>query len=100
MTTLSTEDTTRQSADDRDPDSLNPVIEVMGPCWQRLCAQRVWKPQRLPFRLFLREQAHTLRHEQRGGRLGYARIKRSPLARVRRSAVRCEKDQGIFSRLG
>ena len=100
MTTLSTEDTTRQSADDRDPDSLNPVIEVMGPCWQRLFAQRVWKPQRLPFRVFLQEQAHTLRHGLREGRLEYARIKRSPLARVRRSAVRCERDQGIFSRLG
>ena len=78
MTTLSTEDTTRQGADDRDPDSLNPVIEVMGPCWQRLFAQRVWKPQRLPGRVCLQEQAHTLRHEQRGARLGYARIKRSP----------------------
>ena len=40
MTTLSTEDTTRQSADDRDPDSLN---------------------------VFLQEQAHTLRHGRRGG---------------------------------
>src|SRR5215510_7579066 len=59
MTTLSTEDTTRQSANDRDPDSLNPVIEIMGPCWQRLFAPRVWKPQRLPFRVFLQEQAHT-----------------------------------------
>ena len=40
MTTLSTEGTTRQSADDRDPDSLN---------------------------VFLQEQAHTLRHGLRGG---------------------------------
>jgi hypothetical protein len=30
MTTLSTEDNPRQSADDRDPDGLNSVIEVMG----------------------------------------------------------------------
>ena len=100
MTTLSTEDTTRQRADDRDPDSFNPVIEVMGQSWQHLLAQSARKPQQLPFRVLLQEQAHTLRHEQRGGRLGYARIKRSPLARVRRSAVRCERDQGIFSRLG
>jgi hypothetical protein len=39
MTTLPTEDNTRQSADDRDPDGLNSVIEVMGKSWQRLFAQ-------------------------------------------------------------
>ena len=100
MTTLSTENTTRQSADDRDPDGLNPVIEVMGKSWQRLLAQSARKPQQLPFRVLLREPAHTLNHGLRGGRLGYVRIKRSPLARVRRSAVRCERDQGIFSRPG
>ena len=100
MTTLSTEDNTRQSADDRDPDGLNPVIEVMGKSWQRLFAQSAWKPQQLPFRGLLQEQAHTLRRGLRGGRFEYARVKRSPSARVRRSAVRCERDQGIFSRLG
>jgi hypothetical protein len=66
MTTLSTENTTRQSVDDRDPDGLNPVIEVMGQSWQHLFAQSAWKPQQLPFRVLLQEQAHTLRRGLRG----------------------------------
>ena len=68
MTTLSTEDNTRQSADDRDPDGLNPVIEVMGKSWQHLLAQSEWKPQQLPFRGLLQVQVHTLRRGLRGGR--------------------------------
>jgi hypothetical protein len=68
MTTLSTEDNTRQSTDDRDPDGLNPVIEVMGKSWQRLLAQSEWKPQQLPFRVLLQEQAHTLRLRAAWGR--------------------------------
>ena len=67
MTTLSTKDNTRQSADDRDPDGLNPVIEVMGKSWQRLLAQSEWKPQQLPFRVLFQEQAHALRRGLRGG---------------------------------
>ena len=66
MTTLSTETTTRQSVDDRDPDGLNPVIEVMGQSWQHLFAQSAWKPQQLPFYVLLREQARTLRRGLRG----------------------------------
>jgi hypothetical protein len=66
MTTLSTENTTRQSADDRDPDGLNPVIEVMGQSWQHLLAQSARKPQQLPFRVLLQEQAHTLGRGLRG----------------------------------
>ena len=68
MTTLSTEDNTRQGADECDPDSLNPAIEVMGKSWQRLLAQSEWMPQQLPFRVLLQEQAHTLRRGLRGGR--------------------------------
>ena len=68
MTALSTDDTTRQSADDRDPDGLNPVIEVMDKSWQRLLAQSEWKPQQLPFRVRFQEQAHTLRRGLHGGR--------------------------------
>ena len=64
MTTLFTENTTRQSVDDRDPDGLNPVIEVMGKSWQHLLAQSEWKSQQLPFRGLLQVQVHTLR---RGG---------------------------------
>jgi hypothetical protein len=66
MTTLSPEDNTRQGADDCDPDGLNPVIEVMEQSWQRLLAQSEWRPQYLPFRRCLKEQAHTLRRGLRG----------------------------------
>jgi len=68
MTTLSTEDNTRPGADDRDPDGFNPVLEVMEKSWQRLLAQSAWKPQQLPFRALLQEQAHTLRRGRCGGR--------------------------------
>jgi len=68
MPTLSTEDNTRQSANDRDPDGLNPVIEVMGKSWQRLLAQSERKPQQLPSRVLIQEQAHTLRLRAAWGR--------------------------------
>ena len=68
MTTLSTEDNTRQGADEHDSYGLNPVIEVMGKSWQRLLAQSTGQPQQLPFRGFLRKQAHTLRRGRRRGR--------------------------------
>lgn len=68
MTTLSTEDKTRQSPDERDPDDLNPVIEVFDKSWQRLLAQSEWKPQHLPWRELLQEQARILRHRLRGER--------------------------------
>jgi hypothetical protein len=67
MATLSTEDSTRQSADEHDPYGLNPVIEVMGTSWQRLLVQSVEQPQQLPFRGLPQEQAHTLRRGLRGG---------------------------------
>ena len=68
MTTLSTEDNTRQGTDEHNHYDLNPVVEVMGKSWQRLFAQSVWKPQQLPFRVLLREPAHTLCYGLRGGR--------------------------------
>jgi hypothetical protein len=68
MTTLSTEDNTRQGAEDHNPDGPNSVIEVMGKSWQRPLAQSAWKPQHPPFRVLLQEQAHTLRHGLHGGR--------------------------------
>jgi hypothetical protein len=67
MTTLSTEDTTRQGADEHDPYGLNPVIEVMEKSWQRLLAQGVGQPQQLPFRGLLQEQGHILRRGLRRG---------------------------------
>jgi hypothetical protein len=67
MATLSTEDSTRQGADEHDPYSLNPVIEVMEKSWQRLLAQSAEQPQQLPFRRLLQEQAHILRRGLRGG---------------------------------
>ena len=68
MTTLSTEDKTRQGTDEHDHGDLNPVVEVMGKSWQRLLAQSAGQPQQLPFRGLLQEQAHTLRRGLRGGR--------------------------------
>lgn len=68
MTALSAEDNPRQGAGDCDPDGLNPVVEVMGKSWQHLLAQSEWKPQQLPCRGLLQEQAHTLRRGLRGGR--------------------------------
>ena len=68
MTALSTEDNTRQSTDERDPDGLNPVIEILDKSWQRLLAQSEWKPQHLPCCRLLQEQAYTLRRGLRGGR--------------------------------
>lgn len=68
MTTLSTEDDTRQDVDDRDSEDLNPVIEVMEKSWHRLLAQSAWKPQQRPFRMFLQEHAHTLRRGLHGRR--------------------------------
>jgi hypothetical protein len=66
MATLSTEDSTRQGADEHAPYGLNPVIEVMEKSWQRL-AQSVGQPQQLPFRGLLQEQAYILRRGLRGG---------------------------------
>lgn len=68
MTTLSTQDNTRQGADEHDSYGLNPVVEATGKSWQRLLAQSMRQPQQLPFRGFLQEQAHTLRRGLRGGR--------------------------------
>lgn len=83
MTTLSTEDSPRQSTDERDPDGLNPVLEVMGKSWQRLLAQGEWKPQRFPCRGLRQKHAHTLRRWAAWGKLEYACVKRGPLLRVR-----------------
>ena len=68
MTTLSTEDNPRQSTAERDPDGLNPMIEVTGKSWQRLLAQSEWKPRPLPFHGLRQEQAHTLHRGLRGER--------------------------------
>ena len=68
MTTLSTEDDTRQDVDDRDSEDLNPVIEVMEKSWHRLLAQSTRVSQQLSCRMPLQEQAHTLRRGLHGRR--------------------------------
>ena len=100
MTTLSTEDNTFQGTDDRDPDGINPVIEVMGKSWQRLLARSEWQPQQLPFRVLPQEQAYTLPRGLRGeGRICTHQARPAGEGTMERCTM-CEREQGIFSRLG